>query len=109
MIFYHIHGLSFYLCQVANAGRDHGMWLRPEDIDYVQKSYKIDVNNAGSDVAAETAAAMAAASIVFRSSNPTYANTLVAHAKELYEFADRYRYKKKNKLGVICFSSNFML
>ena len=67
------------------------MWLRPEDIDYVRKSYKIDTNNAGSDVAAETAAAMAAASIVFRPSDRGYADNLVSHAKDLYEFADRYR------------------
>ena len=67
------------------------MWLRPEDIDYVQRSYKIDSENAGTEVAAETAAAMAAASLVFRSTDSQYADTLVSHAEELFEFADRYR------------------
>ena len=42
-------------------------------------------------MAAETAAAMAAASIVFRRSNAQYADNLVTHAKQLFEFADKYR------------------
>lgn len=54
-------------------------------------SYKIDKNNPGTELAAETAAALAACSVVFRGSDPTYANKLVKHAKELYEFADKYR------------------
>ncbi|WP_425581899.1 glycoside hydrolase family 9 protein, partial [Streptosporangium vulgare] len=41
----------------------------------------------------ETAAAMAASSIVFRPTNPTYADTLVTHAKQLYTFADTVRKK----------------
>jgi len=54
-------------------------------------SYKITRNNPGTELAAETAAAMAACSVIFRQSNPRYADTLVQHAKELYEFADRFR------------------
>jgi endoglucanase len=45
----------------------------------------------GSDVAAETAATFAAASIVFRDDDPAYADTLIEHAKTLYSFADTYR------------------
>ena len=41
----------------------------------------------GSDLAGETAAAMAAAAIVFEPTSPAYAEKLLAHAKELYEFA----------------------
>jgi hypothetical protein len=44
----------------------------------------------GSDLAAETAAALAAASLVFQNSNATYADILLTHAKELYDFASTY-------------------
>jgi hypothetical protein len=44
-------------------------------------------------VAAETAAALAASSMVFKASDPTYAATLLSHAKSLYTFADTYRGK----------------
>ena len=54
-------------------------------------SYKIDRKKPGTELAAETAAALAAASVVFRGTNSNYADLLVRHAKELYEFADKYR------------------
>jgi hypothetical protein len=45
----------------------------------------------GSDLLGETAAAMAAASIVFHESDPTYAKELLTHATKLYESADQHR------------------
>ena len=54
-------------------------------------SYRITRKNPGTELAAETAAAMAACSVIFRESNSSYADILVRHAKELYEFADKYR------------------
>ncbi len=39
----------------------------------------------------ETAAAMAAASIAFKKSNPSYSAALLSQAKSLYTFADKYR------------------
>ena len=42
--------------------------------------FKIDKNSPGSDVAGETAAALAAASLVFRRSDPTYSKLLVRRA-----------------------------
>jgi len=45
----------------------------------------------GSDLAGETAAALAATSIVFRGVDDNYANKLVTHAKQLFNFADKYR------------------
>jgi hypothetical protein len=47
----------------------------------------------GSDLAGETAAALAAASMAFRATDPTYANTLLSHARQLYSFADNFRGK----------------
>lgn len=57
----------------------------------LRPSYKIDKTHPGTELAAETAAALAATSVVFRESNPSYANLLIRHAKDLYEFGDRYR------------------
>ena len=45
----------------------------------------------GSDLAGETAAAFAAASIVFKKADPTYSESLLKHAKSVYTFADKYR------------------
>jgi hypothetical protein len=52
----------------------------------------------GSDLAAETAAALAAASIVFQKTDPSYANTLITHAKQLYDFANKYRGKYSDSI-----------
>lgn len=53
--------------------------------------YIVDAPNPASDVAGETAAALAASSIAFRSSDPTYSNTLLTTATRVFEFADTYR------------------
>ncbi|KAK9143994.1 hypothetical protein Syun_013394 [Stephania yunnanensis] len=79
--------------EVGDGNTDHYCWQRPEDMTTDRHAYKIDVNNPGSDLAGETAAAMAAASVVFRHSNPSYSNELLTHAKQLFEFADKYRGK----------------
>ena len=54
-------------------------------------SFKIDESNKGSDLAAETAAAMAATAIVFKDTDSAYANTLIGHAEDLFAFADNFR------------------
>ena len=46
--------------------------------------------HSGSDLAGETAAALAAASIVFHPTDSTYSQTLLTHSQQLYEFAKRY-------------------
>ncbi|MEU3163726.1 glycoside hydrolase family 9 protein [Streptosporangium sp. NPDC006930] len=79
--------------QVGNGGKDHAWWGPAEAMQMERPSYKIDASCGGSDLAGETAAAMAASSIVFRPTDPTYADTLVTHAKQLYTFADTVRKK----------------
>lgn len=66
--------------QVGDAYSDHNCWERPEDMDTLRTVYKIDRDHPGSDVAGETAAALAAASIVFRSRDPGYSNLLLNRA-----------------------------
>jgi len=77
--------------QVGNGSLDHGAWMAPEDMTYKHPSYKIDAKNPGSDLAGETAATLAAAYLVFKDEDPEYAKTLLKHAEEIYEFADKYR------------------
>lgn len=77
--------------QVGQGGQDHGWWGPAEVMTMSRPSYKIDASCPGSDLAGETAAALAAASMVFDSSDPAYATTLLRHATELYAFADTHR------------------
>ncbi|GII02957.1 glycoside hydrolase family 9 protein [Planobispora takensis] len=79
--------------QVGHGGRDHAWWGPAEAMPMDRPAFKIDASCGGSDLAGETAAAMAASSIVFRPTNPSYADTLVKHARELYTFADTVRKK----------------
>ncbi|GMQ05712.1 hypothetical protein CsSME_00050628 [Camellia sinensis var. sinensis] len=79
--------------EVGDGDTDHYCWQRPEEMTTSRQAYKIDPSNPGSDLAGETAAAMAAASLVFRHSNPSYANELLTHSQQLFEFADKYRGK----------------
>jgi uncharacterized protein YjdB len=79
--------------QVGNGGTDHAWWGSCEVMQMARPAYKIDAAHPGSDLAGETAAALAAASMVFASSDPTYSATLLTHAKQLYNFADTYRGK----------------
>ena len=47
-------------------------------------SWDLDQNNPGSDLLGQTAAALAAISIMFEKSDPNYALMLEAHARDLY-------------------------
>ena len=77
--------------QVGNGGLDHAWWGSAEVMQMSRPAYRIDAQNPGSDLAAETAAAMASASLVFEVLDPAYSAKLLAHAIQLYEFADTYR------------------
>lgn len=72
-----------FVTQVGDGDTDHYCWQRPEDMTTSRQAFKIDENNPGSDLAGETAAAMAAASIVFRKNNPHYSHLLLHHAQEV--------------------------
>ncbi|KAG6397123.1 hypothetical protein SASPL_143287 [Salvia splendens] len=86
--------------EVGDGNTDHYCWQRPEDMSTSRAAYKIDADHPGSDLAAETAAAMAAASIVFRSYNSSYSAELLQHAHQLFEFADKYRGKYDSSITV---------
>ncbi|KAJ6961067.1 hypothetical protein NC652_000936 [Populus alba x Populus x berolinensis] len=89
--------------QVGDPNMDHRCWERPEDMDTPRNAYKVTIQNPGSDVAAETAAALAAASIVFKESDPSYSTKLLHTAMKVFDFADRYRGSYSNSLNsVVC-------
>nr|AMH40372.1 glycoside hydrolase family 9 [Medauroidea extradentata] len=77
--------------QVGQGSSDHSYWGRPEDMKMARPAYKITASAPGSDLAGETAAALAAASIVFKTANSSYSATLLNHAKQLFNFADTHR------------------
>jgi len=80
--------------QIGTGGTDHSWWGSAEVIEYEMErpAYKIDTSCPGTDLAGETAAAMAASSILFRNNGDTaYADLLVSKAEKLYDFADNYR------------------
>ncbi|ALV07831.1 glycoside hydrolase family 9 protein [Roseateles depolymerans] len=79
--------------QVGNGSTDHSWWGPVEVYPKAAPAYKIDATCGGSDLAGETAAAMAAASMVFKTSDPAYSATLLTHAKQLYTLADSKRQK----------------
>ena len=79
--------------QVGDGDADHKWWGPAEVMTMDRPAYRVTPSCPGSDVAAETAAAMAAASIVFADDDPAYSAELLTHAEQLYDFADTYRGK----------------
>ncbi|XP_051137167.1 endoglucanase 6-like isoform X2 [Andrographis paniculata] len=86
--------------EVGDGNTDHYCWQRPEDMTTSRAAYRLDPSHPGSDLAGETAAAMAAASIVFRRYNPSYSAELLKHAHQLFDFADKYRGKYDNSITI---------
>jgi len=85
--------------QVGHGQDDHSWWGPAEVLDRQshaaanRPSFAITSSCPGSDLAGETAAALAAISIVFKTDDPTYAATLESHARDLHNFATTYRGK----------------
>ncbi len=96
---------EFYAQVADSKSQDHNFWMSPEMVDvhpqYGQrKSYKLSPSAPGTEVACETAAALASASIIFKESDPAYSATLLVHAKELYEFGDQHRGRYNEDGGI---------
>lgn len=84
---------EFY-AQVGDKASDRQFQGAPQDMNpnnYKRRSFKINEQKPGSDLAAETSAALASASIVFQPTDPAYSKQLLQHAEELYEFAFNFR------------------
>lgn len=81
---------NVYYYQVGDGNADHSFWGSAEVVEAQMNrpSYKVDLNNGGSTVAAETAASLASAAVVFKDSDPTYSQECLKHAKELFTYAE---------------------
>lgn len=81
---------NVYYYQVGDGNADHGWWGSAEVIEAQMNrpSYKVDMNNGGSTVTAETAASLASCAIVFKNSDSAYSQTCIKHAKELFSYAE---------------------
>ncbi|GJP46487.1 hypothetical protein CLOM_g5768 [Closterium sp. NIES-68] len=77
--------------QVGDGPSDDLCWQRPEDMTTDRTAYRVNATLPGSDVAGETAAAMAAASLVFAKVDPAYSSLLLNRSQQLFAFADTYR------------------
>ena len=86
--------------EVGDGYSDHACWMQPEDMTTSRTAYSIDANNPGSELAGETAAAMAAASIAFQGVDPEYSASLLTHARQLFTFADTYRGTYQNSIPI---------
>ena len=58
--------------------------MKPEDMKTPRTVLEINQNRPGTEVAAETAAALAASSIVFRNVDKPYSEKLLDAAKKVY-------------------------
>ncbi|KAL9240168.1 hypothetical protein vseg_014417 [Gypsophila vaccaria] len=86
--------------EVGDGDSDHQCWQRAEDMTTPRSVFKINAQAPGSDLAGETAAALAAASIVFKDVDPTYSASLLTHAKQLYEFATAHQGKYSDSIPI---------
>ncbi|MGB3401489.1 MAG: glycoside hydrolase family 9 protein [Microcoleaceae cyanobacterium] len=73
--------------QVGEARADHNSWGPPENMTMERPIFKVDEQHPGADIAGESAAALASASMVWRSEDSQYADELLENARQLYEFA----------------------
>lgn len=77
--------------QVGDGNIDHAFWGAPEDMTMDRPVYSVDAKNPGTEVTAQTAAAMAASSMFFREKGSTaYADELLDKAVRLFEFSETY-------------------
>jgi endoglucanase len=79
--------------QIGTGGADHAWWGPAEVMQMARPAFRITSTCPGSDLAGETSAALSAASMAFRPTDPAYADTLLLHARQLYTFADTFRGK----------------
>lgn len=75
------------MIEVGDPVKDHECWVRPENMRTTRTVLKIDQSSPGTEIAAETCAALAAASVVFRHVDYAYARQLANRAKLVFLYA----------------------
>merc|ERR1719378_1918927 len=83
-----------FVGQIGDGYVDHAVWDSPENLNMPRPAFSITTSGPGSDLAGETASALAASSIWYRMLGESdYADECLQHAKVLFDFADKYRGK----------------
>ena len=82
-----------FIGQIGDGYADHSVWDSPENLDDMDRPvYSLSSTCPGSDLAGETAAALAASAVWFNLlGEEEYAADCLTHAKALFEFANTYR------------------
>merc|ERR1711992_494879 len=89
-----------FIGQIGNGDADHNYWGRPEDMNMDRPVYDISPSKPGSDLAGETAAALAAASIFYNNIGETaLADEALENARELFDFANQYKGKYSDSIS----------
>ncbi|XP_077985281.1 uncharacterized protein LOC144439923 [Glandiceps talaboti] len=81
---------EFY-AHIADPKVDHRYWGRPEEMTMYRPAEQINITHPGTEVACNGAAALASSYMVFRDKDFPYAEELLMHAKQLYDFGNTYR------------------
>ncbi|KAK9807813.1 hypothetical protein WJX72_010109 [[Myrmecia] bisecta] len=79
-----------FVVMIGDPNTDHSYWIPPENMVEARPAFEVGDNIPGSEVFGITAAALAAAAQVFRSSDPAYAIQLIAHARDMYALGQAY-------------------
>ena len=88
-----------FIGQIGDGDADHGYWGRPEDMNMNRPVYSVSPSKPGSDLAGESAAALASSSIFYKMiKEPALAAEALENAKELYEFAETYKGKYSDSI-----------
>ncbi|GMI83902.1 glycosyl hydrolase 9A4 [Hibiscus trionum] len=75
--------------QVGDPVEDHKCWVRPENMKTPRTVLQINESRPGTEIAAETSAAMAASYLVFKTVDVHYSHRLLNKAKSLFQLAEK--------------------
>ena len=92
-----------FIAQIGDPGVEKDIWESPENLFVARPSFRVDSNNPGTEVVAETAAALAASSIWFASvGEADLSLDCITHARTLFNFANSSRgeFKKQKPLKI---------
>ncbi len=89
---------SAFYGQVGDPALDHAFWGPAEAMTMARPAFRVDATAPGSDLAGETAAALAASAMVLAGDDPTLAAEMIEHAESLHRFADTHRGKYSDSI-----------
>ncbi|KHN32163.1 Endoglucanase 16 [Glycine soja] len=95
--------------EVGDPEDDHHCWAPPENMKTKRSVKMITSDTPGTEIAAETAAAMAASSIVFRPKDRKYARRLLNRAKLLFQMAKSHKGTFDGECPFYCSYSGYNL